>query len=204
MAKQLTPAEVNAAYKKAQSKDTFNQMKQTGANTLGIMGNTIKNADSNMSQNGVFNSSVGQAKITADRNIAAKAAADKVAADKKANDAAYEAYEKKAAAAKVVAAKPPVIAAKPPVIAAKPPVVVIPPKTVTPVIAAKPPMAMTTIMPQALSKTPLIAAKPPVAVIKKANGGNVSSFAKGGSVKSSASRRGDGIAQRGKTRGMIR
>ena len=197
MAKQLTPAEVNAAYKKAQSKDTFNQMKQTGANTLGIMGNTIKNADSNMSQNGVFNSSVGQAKITADRNIAAKAAADKVAADKKANDAAYEAYEKKAAAAKVVAAKPPVIAAKPPV-------VVIPPKTVTPVIAAKPPMAMTTIMPQALSKTPLIAAKPPVAVIKKANGGNVSSFAKGGSVKSSASRRGDGIAQRGKTRGMIR
>ena len=71
-------------------------------------------------------------------------------------------------------------------------------------IAAKPPMAMTTIMPQALSKTPLIAAKPPVAVIKKANGGNVSSFAKGGSVKSSASRRGDGIAQRGKTRGMIR
>jgi len=34
-------------------------------------------------------------------------------------------------------------------------------------------------------------------------GGAVKTYAKGGSVKSSASKRGDGIAQRGKTRGKI-
>ena len=34
-------------------------------------------------------------------------------------------------------------------------------------------------------------------------GGAVKKYAKGGSVKSTASRRGDGIAQRGKTRGKI-
>ena len=35
-------------------------------------------------------------------------------------------------------------------------------------------------------------------------GGAVKTYAKGGSVKSSASRRGDGIAQRGKTKGKLR
>ena len=34
-------------------------------------------------------------------------------------------------------------------------------------------------------------------------GGAVKTYAKGGSVKSSASKRGDGIAQKGKTRGKI-
>lgn len=34
----------------------------------------------------------------------------------------------------------------------------------------------------------------------KANGGKISSYAKGGMVKSSASKRADGCAQRGKTR----
>ena len=35
------------------------------------------------------------------------------------------------------------------------------------------------------------------------HGGRVKKMAKGGSIKSSASRRADGIAQRGKTRGKI-
>jgi hypothetical protein len=38
--------------------------------------------------------------------------------------------------------------------------------------------------------------------MKKAKGGTVK-MAKGGSVRSSASRRGDGIAQRGKTKGRM-
>ena len=38
-------------------------------------------------------------------------------------------------------------------------------------------------------------------IVKKSKGGGV--FKKGGSVKSSASRRADGIAQRGKTRGKF-
>ena len=46
-------------------------------------------------------------------------------------------------------------------------------------------------------------APPPAQPFGMRKGGAVKTYAKGGSVKSSASKRGDGIAQKGKTRGKI-
>ena len=46
-------------------------------------------------------------------------------------------------------------------------------------------------------------ARPPEQPFGMRKGGAVKTYAKGGSVKSSASKRGDGIAQKGKTRGKI-
>ena len=45
--------------------------------------------------------------------------------------------------------------------------------------------------------------KDPTIIFANKKGGAVKTYAKGGSVKSSASKRGDGIAQKGKTRGKI-
>lgn len=239
MAKQLTPAQVNAAYAAAQAKNKSAQQTQAWHNNIGIFNNSIKTPATGMTQNtiGGGNNQNDTTGMITSSQLALQNNPGSVKPP-------------------VVVAKPPVAVAPPktvtpaakPVVVANPPVAVAAPMmtsrmmTAAPMMVADPVKAPVPVPVKAPVVDPAIArlaasasaynaqaAKDRAAGLKagwdpaaldkmaasnlaimKANGykgyakGGAVKMAKGGSVRSSASSRGDGIAQRGKTRGMIR